>query len=105
MSTHNICFYGEVRKIIPELSPSTPYHLAVWVKTLADDILKYLLLFFFPEIGSDISCNSLQRDNLHKMSNPFFWGKKKRKKKIINLSSAELSKRVVKVIALWSILF
>ena len=24
MSTHNICFYGEIRKIIPELSPNTP---------------------------------------------------------------------------------
>ena len=21
MSTHNLCFYGEIRKIIPELSP------------------------------------------------------------------------------------
>ena len=24
MSTHNICFYGEIRKIIPELSQNTP---------------------------------------------------------------------------------
>ena len=24
MSTHNICFYGEIRKIIPELSPNAP---------------------------------------------------------------------------------
>ena len=24
MSTHNICFYGEIRKIIPELSSDTP---------------------------------------------------------------------------------
>ena len=24
MSTHNICFYGEIRKIIPKLAPSTP---------------------------------------------------------------------------------
>ena len=23
MSTHNICFYGEMRKIIPKLSPNT----------------------------------------------------------------------------------
>ena len=23
MSTHNICFYGEIRKIVPELSPNT----------------------------------------------------------------------------------
>ena len=23
MNTHNICFYGEIRKIIPELSPDT----------------------------------------------------------------------------------
>ena len=27
MSTHNICFYGEIRKIIPELSPNTPYQV------------------------------------------------------------------------------
>ena len=24
MSTHNICFHGELEKIIPELSPNTP---------------------------------------------------------------------------------
>ena len=24
MSTHNVCFYGEIRLIIPELSPNTP---------------------------------------------------------------------------------
>ena len=24
MSTHNICFYGEIEKIIPELSSNTP---------------------------------------------------------------------------------
>ena len=24
MSIHNICFYGELEKIIPELSPNTP---------------------------------------------------------------------------------
>ena len=24
MSTHNICFYGELEKIIPELSSNTP---------------------------------------------------------------------------------
>ena len=24
MSTHNICFYGEIREIIPEFSPNTP---------------------------------------------------------------------------------
>ena len=24
MSNHTVCFYGEIRKIIPELSPNTP---------------------------------------------------------------------------------
>ena len=33
-------------------------------------------------------------DNLHEMSSPFFW---KNKKNIINLSSAELAKRVERV--------
>ena len=27
MSTHNICFYGELEKIIPELSSKPPYYL------------------------------------------------------------------------------
>ena len=27
MSTHNICFYGEIRKIILELSPNIPEQL------------------------------------------------------------------------------
>ena len=35
-------------------------------------------------------------DNLHEMLNPVFW--EKNKKNIINLSFAELTKRVVKVI-------
>ena len=35
-------------------------------------------------------------DNLHETSEPIFWGKKKKKRKIINLSSAELEKLVVK---------
>ena len=30
MSTHNICFYGEIRKIIPELSPNTPSCQFLW---------------------------------------------------------------------------
>ena len=34
-------------------------------------------------------------DNLHKMSNPVFW---ENKKSIINLSSADLVERMVKVI-------
>ena len=29
MSTHNICFYEEIRKIIPELSPNTPQPIVV----------------------------------------------------------------------------
>ena len=29
MSTHTICFYGEIRKIIPELSPNIPLILTI----------------------------------------------------------------------------
>ena len=29
MSTHNICFYGEIRKIILKLSPNTPLDKSV----------------------------------------------------------------------------
>ena len=28
MSTHNICFYGETEKIIPELSANTPPNMS-----------------------------------------------------------------------------
>ena len=38
------------------------------------------------------------RDNLHEMSEPVFWKKKKNKKNIISLLSAEIAQRVVKVI-------
>ena len=31
MSTYNICFYGDIRKIIPELSPDTPPYQVLWV--------------------------------------------------------------------------
>ena len=36
-------------------------------------------------------------DNFNEMSNPVFWEKFKKKKNVINLSSAGLAKRVVKV--------
>ena len=32
MSTHNICFYGEISKIIPQLSPNTSVLLEVIIK-------------------------------------------------------------------------
>ena len=32
MSTHNICFYGEIREIIPELSPDTPPYQVPWLE-------------------------------------------------------------------------
>ena len=58
---------------------------------LADDILELFFFFFqenslslFKQIGSN-------GDNLHEVSNPVFWGN------IINLSSAELAKKRVKV--------
>ena len=57
----------------------------------ADDILKYFS-YFSQITGFDISYNG---DNLHERSNSVFWGKKIRKN--INLSYAELTKRVIKV--------
>ena len=52
--------------------------------------------FFFHFFPGKRTCHFFQivsiGDNLHEMSNPVFWDKKN-----INLSSAELAKRVVKV--------
>ena len=42
-------------------------------KIPADDILKYFSYFYFQKIAFDISCK-LSLDNLHEMSNAFFWG-------------------------------
>ena len=46
MSTHNICFYGEIRKIIPELSSNTPPQVLwiqwdSWLKCSAIDYSMY----------------------------------------------------------------
>ena len=31
MTTHNICFYGNIRKIIPELSSNTLLQRVLWI--------------------------------------------------------------------------
>ena len=36
MSTHNICFYGEIRKIISELSTNTPLQVLFNIITIFD---------------------------------------------------------------------
>ena len=45
MSTHNICFYGELEKNIQELSPNTPPQEVLWrialVKELFFSVQKY----------------------------------------------------------------
>ena len=62
-------------------------------KQQTNDIFSY----FSQKTGFDISCKlSPNGDNLHEISNPVFWGKKE-KKYIINLSTVELARRVVKV--------
>ena len=68
--------------------------LAFWVKFSADHILK--CFYFFQKTGFDISANNIvsHGNNLHELSNPVSW---KNKKNIVNLSSAELAQRVVKV--------
>ena len=53
----------------------------------------FFFVFFFQKIGYDMQI----RDNLHEMSEAVFW-KKKNKKNIISLLSAEIAQRVVKVI-------
>ena len=75
-----------------------PLNCILWVSSLtlsisANDILKYVFfIFFFQRIRFDISRKL--GDNLREMSNPIFWEKKK--KKVRNLSSAELAQGVVK---------
>ena len=36
MSTHNICFYGKLEKIIPELSLNTPPYQVPCILVLSD---------------------------------------------------------------------
>ena len=62
--------------------------LAIWIKFLADDILKY----FSQETGFDISCKLSPNFVKCQM---LFSGKDK--KNIINLPSTELTQRVVRV--------
>ena len=71
---------------------------------------------FFPDNWFDISCKLTPMEDLHKMKTPYFsqitdltfhanclqshFLRKKKKKNIINFSSAELAQRVIKVISL-----
>ena len=75
------------------------------MKNSADNILKYFFFFFLFSRKQDLTFQKKQDltfhtvssgDSLHEMSNPIF-SKKKEKKNITNLSSAELAQRVVKV--------
>ena len=45
MSTHNICFYGEIRNIIPELSPNKEYLV---MEYNAEDDKLCIILHFLP---------------------------------------------------------
>ena len=72
MSTHNVCFYGELDKIIPEVSPNTPLLLfACWVILHAFfcRLWIFFLNYFFSKksfrntirfCGPDLAPNSLQ---------------------------------------------
>ena len=37
MSTHDICFYGEIRKNIPELSLNIPVLRSLWKRVVGTD--------------------------------------------------------------------
>ena len=71
------------------------YRLALWVKFSADNILKYFS-YFSQKTGYDISCKLSPKETICMKCQILFSGKNK--KNIINLSSAENAKRVVKVI-------
>ena len=65
-------------------------------KISADDILKYFFLFFFffEKIGFDTSCKLSPKETIcMKCQNQSSW----KNKKNINLLSAELAQRMVKV--------
>ena len=74
------------------------------MKNSADNILKYFFFFFLFSRKQDLTFKKKQDLTFHtvssgdsfEMSNPIF-SKKKEKKNITNLSSAELAQRVVKV--------
>ena len=63
---------------------------ACWVKYSAEDVLKYFN-YFSKKIGFDISSKG---DNVHEISNPVFW--KKRRKINVLSSVSEFNHRVVK---------
>ena len=70
------------------------YSLSDWIKISADDNLKYFS-YFSQETGFDISCKLSLMETICIKCQILFSGKNK--KNFINLSSAELAQRVVKV--------
>ena len=51
MSTYNICFYGEIKKIIPKLSSNT----LLVVPWLSFDLCNFELLFVISQTGPEES--------------------------------------------------
>ena len=56
MSTHNICFYGELEKIIPDLSPNTPFSTLL------------LLNMTYPVLANSVDPDQLASEELHGLS-------------------------------------
>ena len=55
MSTHNKCFYGEIRKIIPELLSNTPYQAPCYRLEMKSE--KTHLLTIVPNEDSNYSAH------------------------------------------------
>ena len=47
-----------------------------WVDSADNKVMIFLLTFFSKKTGFGIACKLSPKDNLHKMSNLVFWGKK-----------------------------
>ena len=124
MSTHNICFQGEIRKIwnnfwlkkelckvLNKINMHQRINWITWKKNYRANAVTLILstlgktfsrrhseiffLFFLKKIGFDISCKLSPKETICMTCQSLFSGKDK--KNIINLSSAESAQRVVKV--------
>ena len=56
MSTHNICFYGELKKIIPELSPNILFNMSSdTVNVMFTEFLQVIRLYCVYCVNYDLT--------------------------------------------------
>ena len=80
-----------------------PYGSACWVKTVADDIVKY---YFYFSQKKDLNFMQMvsKGDRLHEMSKPILWEKirkKKKKKKKKNQNVQRVVNNTIRFVSSW----